>query len=37
MLNIRAKCNILSIKIAKNLSYIIYNVNTFIIFIVIRD
>jgi len=37
MLNIKAKCNILFIKIAKNLSYIIYNVNTFIIFIVIRD
>jgi hypothetical protein len=32
MLDIKAKCNILLIKIAKNLSYIIYSVNTFIIF-----
>jgi hypothetical protein len=37
MLDIRAKCNILLIKIAKNLSYIIYSVNTFIIFIVISN
>jgi hypothetical protein len=37
MLNTRAKYNILFIKIAKNLSYVIYSVNTFIIFIVIRD
>jgi len=37
MLNIRAKYNILFIEIAKNLSYIIYSINTFIIFIVIRD
>jgi len=37
MLDIRAKCNILPIKIAKNLSYIIYSINTFIIFIIIRD
>jgi len=37
MLDIRAKCNILFIKIAKNLGYIIYSINTFIIFIVIRD
>jgi len=37
MLDIRAKCNILFIKIAKNLSYVIYSVNTFIISIVIRD
>jgi hypothetical protein len=34
MLNIKAKYNILLIKIAKNLSYIIYSVNTFIIFII---
>jgi hypothetical protein len=34
MLDIRAKYNILLIKIAKNLSYIIYSVNTLIIFIV---
>jgi hypothetical protein len=34
MLDIRAKYNILLIKIAKNLSYIIYSVNTFTIFIV---
>jgi hypothetical protein len=34
MLNIRAKYNILLIKTAKNLSYVIYSVNTFIIFIV---
>jgi hypothetical protein len=37
ILDIKAKYNILSIKIAKNLSYIIYSVNTFTIFIVIRD
>jgi hypothetical protein len=37
MLDIKAKCNILFIKIAKNLSYVIYSVNTFIMFIVIRD
>ena len=37
ILNIKAKCNILSIEIAKNLSYIIYSINTFIISIVIRD
>jgi len=37
MLNIRAKYNILFTKIAKNLSYIIYNVNTFTIFIVISN
>jgi hypothetical protein len=37
MLNIKAKCNILLIEIAKNLSYIIYSINTFIIFIVISD
>jgi len=37
MLDIRVKCNILSIKIAKNLSYIIYSVNTFIIFTITRD
>jgi hypothetical protein len=34
MLNIKAKYNILLIKIAKNLSYVIYSINTFIIFIV---
>jgi hypothetical protein len=34
MLNIRAKYNILAIKIAKNLSCIIYSTNTFIIFII---
>jgi hypothetical protein len=37
MLNIRAKYNILLIKIAKNLSYIIYSVNTFTIFIITSD
>jgi len=37
MLNIRAKCNILLIEMAKNLSYVIYSVNTFIIFIVTGD
>jgi hypothetical protein len=37
MLDIKAKCNILLTKIAKNLSYIIYSVNTFIIFIVISN
>jgi len=37
MLDIRAKCNILLIEIAKNLGYVIYSVNTFIIFIVISD
>jgi len=37
MLDIRAKCNILFIKIAKNLSYVIYSVNTFIMFIITRD
>jgi hypothetical protein len=37
MLNIKAKCNILLIKIAKNLSCVIYSINTFIIFIIIRD
>jgi len=37
MLDIRAKCNILFTEIAKNLSYVIYSVNTFIMFIVIRD
>jgi hypothetical protein len=37
MLNIRAKYNILLIKMAKNLSYIIYSVNTFIIFIIISN
>jgi len=34
MLDIRAKCNILLIKIAKNLSCVIYSINTFTIFIV---
>jgi hypothetical protein len=34
ILDIRAKCNILFIKIAKNLSCVIYSVNTFTIFIV---
>jgi len=34
MLNIRAKYNILLTKIAKNLSYVIYSINTFIIFTV---
>jgi len=37
ILNIKAKCNILSIEIAKNLSYIIYSVNIFTIFTIIRD
>jgi len=37
MLNIRAKYNILLIEIAKNLSYVIYSVNTFTIFIVIGN
>jgi len=37
MLDIRAKYNILLIEIAKNLSYVIYSVNTFIIFIVTSD
>jgi hypothetical protein len=37
MLDTRAKCNILFIEIAKNLSYVIYSVNTFIMFIVTRD
>jgi len=37
MLDIRAKCNILLIEIAKNLSYVIYSINTFIIFIVISN
>jgi len=37
MLNIRAKCNILFIEIAKNLGYVIYSVNTFTIFIVTSD
>ena len=37
MLDIKAKCNILFIKIAKNLNYIIYSVNTFIVFIITRD
>jgi hypothetical protein len=32
MLDIRAKYNILLTKMAKNLSYVIYSVNTFIIF-----
>jgi len=34
MLDIRAKCNILLTKMAKNLSCVIYSVNTFIIFTV---
>ena len=37
MLNIGAKCNILSIEIARILGYIIYKVNSFIIFIAIKD
>jgi len=37
MLDIRAKCNILLTKMAKNLSYIIYSVNTFTIFTVTSD
>ena len=37
MLNIRAKCNILLTKIAKNLSCIIYSVNTFTISTVTSD
>jgi len=37
ILNIRAKCNILLIEIAKNLGCVIYSVNTFIIFIVTGD
>jgi hypothetical protein len=37
MLDIRAKYNILLIKIAKNLSCVIYSVNTFIIFIVTNN
>jgi len=37
ILDIKAKYNILSTKTAKNLSYIIYSINTFIISIVIRD
>ena len=34
MLNIRAKCNILPTKMAKNLGCIIYSINTFIMFTV---
>jgi hypothetical protein len=37
MLNIRAKCNILLTKMAKNLSCVIYSINTFIISIVIGN
>jgi hypothetical protein len=37
MLDIKAKCNILFIEIAKNLSCVIYSVNTFTMFTVIGD
>jgi len=37
MLDTRTKYNILFIKVAKKLSYIIYNINTFVIFIVIGN
>ena len=36
MLNIKVKCNIFPIKTIKTLSYVINNVSSFIIFIIIR-
>jgi len=37
MLDIRAKCNILLIEMARNLSCVIYSVNTFTIFTITGD